>query len=301
VESMSVDTKKDNKEKSVDEWLNPQFDKNCKSPAHSFTTRLVLVDDDDEDFSSSFDESYSVYKKYQMCVHGDPESKCSENQFKRFLCKSPLVSKGGMGSYHQQYLVDGCIIAVGVIDVLPSCISSVYLYYDPDFRFLSLGTLTSLLEVGMVRDCSSGSRGEQLTSVTQYYLGFYVHTCQKMRYKGRYSPSYLLCPETYLWCPLEQCLPILDSKPYSKLHTNSSVSTAPSKLDISKTGVLYGRRAVTYELYRELFAADLSDSDTESEVTDSVLLPQDEEEVLEYVGLVTQTVANRMLLFRSGQ
>ena len=35
-------------------------------------SRLVLVDDDDEDFNSSFEESFSVYKKYQMVVHGDP-------------------------------------------------------------------------------------------------------------------------------------------------------------------------------------------------------------------------------------
>ena len=50
-------------------------------------------------------------------------------------------------SFHQQYLIDGKVVAVGVIDILPRCVSSVYLYYDPAFHFLSLGTLTSLLEV----------------------------------------------------------------------------------------------------------------------------------------------------------
>jgi hypothetical protein len=31
------------------------------------------------------------------------------------------------------------------------CMSSVYLYYDPDYSFLSLGTLSSLFEIVFVR------------------------------------------------------------------------------------------------------------------------------------------------------
>ncbi len=27
-------------------------------------------------------------------------------------------------------------------------------------------------------------------------MGFYIHTCSKMRYKAAYQPSDLLCPET---------------------------------------------------------------------------------------------------------
>lgn len=50
----------------------------------------------------------------------------------------------GYGSFHQQYWLDGRIVAVGVIDVLPSCVSSVYLYYHPDFASLSLGSYSAL-------------------------------------------------------------------------------------------------------------------------------------------------------------
>ena len=50
----------------------------------------------------------------------------------------------GYGSFHQHYLLDGKLIAVGVIDILPHCVSSVYLYYDPDYSFLSLGTYSAL-------------------------------------------------------------------------------------------------------------------------------------------------------------
>lgn len=50
----------------------------------------------------------------------------------------------GYGSFHQQYWLDGRIVAVGVIDILPNCVSSVYLYYHPDFAFLSLGSYSAL-------------------------------------------------------------------------------------------------------------------------------------------------------------
>lgn len=49
-----------------------------------------------------------------------------------------------LGSYHQQYYLDGHLIAVGVVDILPRCLSAKYLYYDPDYEFLTLGTYTAL-------------------------------------------------------------------------------------------------------------------------------------------------------------
>lgn len=39
-------------------------------------------------------------------------------------------------------------------------------------------------------------------SLQYYYMGFYIHSCVKMRYKGAYTPSLLLCPEVYSWHPI---------------------------------------------------------------------------------------------------
>lgn len=36
------------------------------------------------------------------------------------------------------------LVAVGVIDILPQCTSSVYFFYDPDYSFLSIGTYSAL-------------------------------------------------------------------------------------------------------------------------------------------------------------
>ena len=42
------------------------------------------------------------------------------------------------------------------------------------------------------------------------------------RYKGQFTPSYLLCPETYIWTPIEQCVPKLNENKYSRFHADPS-------------------------------------------------------------------------------
>lgn len=48
-------------------------------------------------------------------------------------------------------------------------------------------------------------------------MGFYIHTCPKMSYKGCFAPSFLLCPERLSWVPLELCRPVLNSTRYARL------------------------------------------------------------------------------------
>ena len=100
----------------------------------------------------------------------------------------------GFGSFHHQYLVDGRLIAVGVVDILPKCLSSKYFFWDPQFKWASLGKLSALSEIEWVKTAS-----EKTPSLKYYYLGYYIHDCPKMRYKAEYAPSELKCPVTGLW------------------------------------------------------------------------------------------------------
>lgn len=45
----------------------------------------------------------------------------------------------------------GRLIAVGVVDILPRCLSAVYLFWEPDARSLAPGKLTALSELDWVR------------------------------------------------------------------------------------------------------------------------------------------------------
>jgi len=111
-----------------------------------------------------------------------------------------------LGTYFQQYrlstskdIYDGPLIAVGVVDILPHCFSSVYAFYDPILSAsLELGKYTVLREIDWIRRASI-----YRPSLHYYYLGYYIHSCIKMVYKLDYRPSDLLCPATLKWVDAE--------------------------------------------------------------------------------------------------
>ena len=59
---------------------------------------------------------------------------------------------------------------------------------------------------------------EEDPNIAYYYMGYYIHSCPKMKYKGAYDPSDLLCPETYIWVPLKKCVSTLDRTKYARLN-----------------------------------------------------------------------------------
>lgn len=52
----------------------------------------------------------------------------------------------GYGSFFHEMRIDGELVAVSVLDVLPTRVASVYFFYNPDFRYLELGKLSALIE-----------------------------------------------------------------------------------------------------------------------------------------------------------
>ncbi|KAM9808454.1 arginyl-tRNA--protein transferase 1 isoform X2 [Syngnathus typhle] len=252
--------------------------------SHCFEVRLVPVNFEDPQFTASYEQSVALYSRYQMAIHGDDPSECSESKFRRFLCDSPLEAEHsddgpemGYGSFHQQYWLDGQIVAVGVIDILPTCVSSVYLYYHPDFAFLSLGSYSALREIAFTRQLQ-----KQSAKLSHYYLGFYIHSCPKMRYKGQYRPADLLCPETYVWVTIEKCLSLLENSRYARFNTNPDEGDARVLKDVGRALVLHRRTVMPYIVYARKQKGS-----------------NDEPEVREYASLVGQNCAERILLYRA--
>ncbi|XP_022424271.1 arginyl-tRNA--protein transferase 1 isoform X4 [Delphinapterus leucas] len=272
---------KSNQPKSLEDLI---FESLPESASHKFEVRLVPVSFEDPEFKSSFSQSFSLYVKYQMAIHQDPPDECGKTEFTRFLCSSPLEAENppygpdcGYGSFHQQYWLDGKIIAVGVIDVLPYCVSSVYLYYDPDYSFLSLGVYSALREIAFTRQLH-----EKTPQLSYYYMGFYIHSCPKMKYKGQYRPSDLLCPETYVWVPIEQCLPSLENSKYCRFNQDPEAVDEDRSKEPDRLQVFYKKAIMPYGVYKK-------------QQRD----PSEEAAVLQYASLVGQTCSERMLLFRN--
>ena len=192
--------------------------------AHSLTVDTVP--------SEFTEERFELYKRYQTSVHKDAPDTLTAKGFTRFLVQSPLVasssssrtqgsssSSGGgrgigvgirkseqpLGTFHQLYRLDGKLIAVGVIDLLPVGFSSVYFFYDPDHRNLVLGKYSALREISYCR----------YNGIENYFMGYYIHSCEKMRYKAEFSPSELLCPTTHNWFPIKQCLSALNANTFT--------------------------------------------------------------------------------------
>ncbi|XP_006879951.1 PREDICTED: arginyl-tRNA--protein transferase 1 isoform X1 [Elephantulus edwardii] len=270
-----------NQPKSLEDLI---FEPLPEGALHKLEVRLVRSSPPSSQFKATFQESYQLYKRYQMIVHKDPSDKPAVSQFTRFLCSSPLEAEHppngpecGYGSFHQQYWLDGKLIAVGVVDILPCCVSSVYLYYDPDYSFLSLGVYSALREIAFTKQLH-----EKTSQLSYYYMGFYIHSCPKMKYKGQYRPSDLLCPETYVWVPIEQCLPSLDNAKYCRFNQDPEAvdegrCEAPDRLR-----VLHRKAIMPYGVYRK------QQKD-----------PSEEATVLQYASLVGQRCSERMLLFRN--
>ncbi|KAK4902659.1 Arginyl-tRNA--protein transferase 1 [Elasticomyces elasticus] len=133
-------------------------------------------------------EKFALFSNYQKHVHHETDADITRDGFKRFLCGSPLHrhddSTDGkpLGSYHQCYRLDGRLIAMGVLDLLPHAVSGVYFLYHSDFEKWSFGKLSALREAALAME----------QGYDYYYMGYYIHGCAKMRYKGDYKPQYVL-------------------------------------------------------------------------------------------------------------
>lgn len=121
-------------------------------PAHNFTVTL-----EQDNFT---EEKYAIFENYQRLVHKEPPNKISKYGFKNFLCSSPIrrssftLENGQrierkLGSYHHCYRLDGKLVAVGVLDLLPQCVSGVYFMYSEDVNQWNLGKLGALRELAM--------------------------------------------------------------------------------------------------------------------------------------------------------
>lgn len=205
-------------------------------PAHSLTVTLETND--------YTEEKYICYENYQRLVHKDDPDDIDRDSFKRFLCdsplrqtsmKSPTGQESPLGSFHQCYRLDGKLVAVGVLDLLPSCVSGVYFFYHESISMWSPGKLSALREIGLAQE--NGYR--------YWYPGYYIHTCPKMKYKRDFKPQAILDPESLAWFPFDDSVtPHFDQQGYLDFRnlraegdTASSQETMPHEADVAAAGL----------------------------------------------------------------
>ena len=126
------------------------------------------------------DEHMELYSRYQQQQHeGSMDSDASG-----YLT---MFGHDHIDVQHIDFRLDGKLVGVSVIDVMPDGLSSVYFYFDPDHKSRGLGTYSALIEIQ-----------ETIRLEKRYwYLGYVVEECQKMKYKMKFKPQERLVGERW--------------------------------------------------------------------------------------------------------
>lgn len=129
------------------------------------------------------DEIYALYARYIEARHADGDMfPPSPEQFRDFL----LVQTDF--SYFAAFRVQGRLIAVAVMDILPNGISAVYTFFDPHEASRSMGRFAILWQI-------AEAQRRQLPAL---YLGYWIRDCRKMRYKTEYQPLELYVNQRWI-------------------------------------------------------------------------------------------------------
>ena len=89
-----------------------------------------------------------------------------------------------------RYYLGEKLIGLGWVDRLPELLSSVYFVFDPDYVSRRLGIFSLLYEIEYARSLD----------IRWLYLGYWVKSSSKMKYKAEFKPAELLY--NFKWIPL---------------------------------------------------------------------------------------------------
>ena len=138
-------------------------------------------------------EAFDLYNDYHVHKHDKPWK--SEFSYCEHIVNSPLMPQTidgiDYGTFHQLYRFDGKLVAIGIIDVVPKGVVSIYMWYDvsKDVSKFSFGVYSALKEIELV--CSYN---EKNANMRNYYLQGWNADNKKLSYKANYSPEDFYCP-----------------------------------------------------------------------------------------------------------
>jgi arginine-tRNA-protein transferase len=116
---------------------------------------------------------FELYRRYQNARHDKTqETDLSREDYLHFLASTWCET------WFVEFLIEGRLAAVAVVDVLENALSAVYTFFDPAFNDYSPGVLAVLWQIEAARQ----------HGLKHVYLGFWIADCRKMSYKTQYQP-----------------------------------------------------------------------------------------------------------------
>eukprot|EP00731_Ephydatia_muelleri_P024074 Em0016g345a len=187
-----------------------------KDCVHKLEIKLLKSWPRTAEISATFASSYAVFKKFQSIVHLDDHN-CDEKHYSDFIVESPLLPPAVLAR-RQTWWQWLCWTSSREW----SC--GEYFFYDPSYRFLSLGVYSAIREIAFVRELGQWP--------TRTSTG---------------APS-SCAPWTLRYMPIEKCLPKLEVNKYCKL--GEGEAEEEEALDIDALTVYREMLPMPYREYR---------------------------------------------------
>ena len=131
-------------------------------------------------------EAFALYARYLNSRHADGDmANPDEDSFRNFLYTS------WSNTWFIEFRLDGKLVSVAVIDMLPRGYSAVYTFFDPELTSRSLGTYAVLWQIEHAR----------MQGLPVVYLGYWIEGSRKMQYKANFKPLEVL--QDGIWQPLD--------------------------------------------------------------------------------------------------
>ena len=140
-------------------------------------------------------ESFDLYNVYNIKKHDKTDT--SSYSYQEHAVNSPVGNEtiDGIeyGTFHQLYRLNGKLVAVGLIDVVPNGVVSLYMWYDmsKEMQKLSLGVYSALKEIEFAQKLS-----ERNPAIKYYYMQGWNGKNHKLSYKANYTPEEFYSPCT---------------------------------------------------------------------------------------------------------
>lgn len=87
--------------------------------------------------------------------------------------------------------IDGKVAIVGVLDVTEKGLQSIYCYYDPDFKFISPGTLAAIRELEFMQKMKCLGTLATPEAFRWYSMSRYNLNDAKSAYKANFKPAFV--------------------------------------------------------------------------------------------------------------
>ena len=216
------------------------------TPKHKLEIKLVSVNEHYE-MRNSLPQFFTLYNKFQDSVHPGQSKFDTADHLHWGFITTPLIPNGILGTYHMRYYLDGELIMISVLDILPHYLVSIYFIYDPDIRFLQPGIYTCLREMELILKLQAA-----YPELVYYNLGFFSESCPKISYKKQFKPTEILCPVTNTYVPLSKVIPMLKETKYCRFADDDMPDTADEgELNVDSV-IVFDVTSMSWQYYKDL-------------------------------------------------